>query len=378
MRLVARESSSRTATIAKIETFPLRIPFKPGNKSAPAAWGDKDLPAADSLLVKLTTDDGLEGWGEAFGFRAVSSAKLAVEELIAPFFIGKDALQFGPLMRDIQEKLHIFGRSGPLMYGLSAVDIALWDIAGKASGAPVYKLLGGGAADLPCYASLEKFDDPALVRESVRHAIDAGFRSLKLHEMDLPAARAGREAAGPDVEIMLDVNCEWTLYEALAIAEELEALHLKWLEEPISPPENYDALAKLRKARRIPLAAGENVSTLMEFDRLLAAEAVDFVQPSPAKMGGITELRYIFPLAAIRNVVVMPHSFYEGPGLLAAIHAVASLGTPDSMIEWRYFDLEAHIFGDALAPQDGRISVPQGAGLGIDPEPSVISAYVRR
>lgn len=372
-----REPPSRAAAIAKIETFPLRIPFKPGNKSAPAAWGDKDLPAADSLLVRVTTADGLEGWGEAFGFRAVNSAKLAIEELIAPFFIGKDALQIGPLMRDIQERLHIFGRSGPLMYGLSAVDIALWDIAGKAANTPVYKLLGGGVRDLPCYASLEKFADPALVRESVRQAIDAGFRSLKLHEMDVPAARAGREAAGPDVEIMLDVNCEWTLYEALAIAEQLEELNLKWLEEPISPPENYGALATLRRARRVPLAAGENVSTLIEFDRLLSAEAVDFVQPSPAKMGGITELWKVFPIAAIHNVVVMPHSFYEGPGLLAAIHAVASLGTADSMIEWRYFDLEAHILGDALAPQDGRIPVPQGAGLGIDPDPDVISTYVR-
>jgi L-alanine-DL-glutamate epimerase-like enolase superfamily enzyme len=280
-------------------------------------------------------------------------------------------------MRDIREKLHIFGLSGPLLYGLSAVDIALWDIAGKSANMPVYKLLGGGVTDLPCYASLEKFADPGLVRENVRRTVDSGFRAVKLHEVDVPAARAGREAAGPDIEIMFDVNCEWTLYEALAIAEELEELNLKWLEEPVSPPENYDALAKLRRARRVPLAAGENVSTLMEFDRVLAAEAVDFIQPSPAKMGGITELWKIFPIAAIRNVVVMPHSFYEGPGLLAAIHAVAALGTPDSMIEWRAFNLEAHILGDALVPQRGRISVPQGPGLGIDPDPNVISAYRR-
>src|SRR5262249_50265462 len=138
----------RTMIIAKIETFPLRIPFKPGSRSDAAAWGDKDLPAADSLLVSVTTDQGLQGWGEAFGFRAVTSAKLAVDELIAPLCIGRDARQIAPLMLEVQKKLHVFGRGGALMYGVSAVDIALWDIAGKAANAPVYRLLGGGRADL--------------------------------------------------------------------------------------------------------------------------------------------------------------------------------------------------------------------------------------
>jgi L-alanine-DL-glutamate epimerase-like enolase superfamily enzyme len=100
--------------IAKIETLPLRIPFKSGAGAAASAWGDKGLPAADSLLVKVTTDRGLEGWGETFGFRAVSSAKLAIDELIAPLCIGRDATQIGSLMLDVQKKLHIFGRSGPL------------------------------------------------------------------------------------------------------------------------------------------------------------------------------------------------------------------------------------------------------------------------
>jgi L-alanine-DL-glutamate epimerase-like enolase superfamily enzyme len=114
---------------------------------------------------------------------------------------------------------------------------------------------------------------------------------------------------------------------------------------------------------------------LMDFERMLAAKAVDFVQPSPAKMGGITELVKIFPLASVHNIPVMPHSFYDGPGLLAAIHATAALGTADSMIEWRWFDLEATIYGDKLSPRKGRISVPSGPGLGIDPDPDVIRAY---
>jgi L-alanine-DL-glutamate epimerase-like enolase superfamily enzyme len=363
--------------ITGIEVHPLRIPFKAGSKSDASAWGDRNLPAADSLLVKVTTDSGLEGWGEAFGFRAVASAKLAIDELIAPLCIGQDATRIGPLMLEVQKNLHVFGRGGALAYGMSAVDIALWDIAGKAASAPVCRLLGGGVSDLACYASLVRYSDPSLVRAGVRQAIEAGFGTLKLHEIELSAIRAAREEAGPDIELTVDVNCPWTLTEARARAEELKAVGLKWLEEPLWPPENFDGLAELRRTSGIPIAAGENVSTLMDFERLLAAKAVDFVQPSPAKMGGISELRKVFPLAAVHNIPVMPHSFYDGPGLLAAIHATAALGTADSMIEWRWFDQEAPIYGSALTPMRGRISVPQGPGLGIDPDPDVIRAYRR-
>lgn len=361
--------------ITGIETIALRIPFKAGTKSDASAWGDSNLPAADSLLVRVTTDQGLVGWGEAFGFRAVASAKLAVDQLIGPLCIGRDATRIESLMLEVQKKLHVFGRGGALAFALSAVDIALWDIAGKAADMPLCRLLGGGVASLPAYASLVRYSDPSLVRAAVRHAVDAGFRTLKLHEIELPAIRAAREEAGPDIGLTLDVNCAWTLNEARPIAEELKPLHLKWLEEPLWPPENFNGLAELRRTSGIPIAAGENIYTLMDFERLLAAKAVDFVQPSPAKMGGISELRKIFPLAAVHNIPVMPHSFYDGPGLLAAIHATAAFGTADSMIEWRAFDLEATIYGEKLKPKAGNIPVPQEPGLGIDPDPEVIRTY---
>jgi L-alanine-DL-glutamate epimerase-like enolase superfamily enzyme len=360
--------------IVSIEAIPLRIPFKAGSKSGASAWGDSNLPAADSLLVKVTTDEGLIGWGEAFGFRAVSSAKLAVDQLISPLCIGQDAKRIEPLMLDIWQKLHVFGRGGALAFAVSAVDIALWDIAGKVANAPLCQLLGGGAADLACYASLVRYTDPCLVRAYVRQALSAGFGALKLHEIELPAIRAACEEVGPDIELMLDVNCPWTLHKARQMTGELKSVGLKWLEEPLWPPENFDGLAELR-TNGIPIAAGENVYTLMDFQRMLTAKAVDFVQPSPAKMGGVSELSKIFSLAAIHNTTVMPHSFYDGPGLLAAIHATAALGTADSMIEWRQFDLEATIYGNQLTPKAGRISVPQGPGLGIDPDPEVVRAF---
>jgi L-alanine-DL-glutamate epimerase-like enolase superfamily enzyme len=156
----------------------------------------------------------------------------------------------------------------------------------------------------------------------------------------------------------------------------MATIHARALEEPAWPPENYDGLAGVRRTGVIPVAAGENVSTLMDFDRLLAAEAVDYVQPSPAKMGGVSELRRVFTIAAVQNVAVMPHTFYDGPGLLAALHVTAALGTADSMIEWRHFDLEANVYNDELAPRDGRVLTPQGPGLGFEPDPDVISKYL--
>jgi L-alanine-DL-glutamate epimerase-like enolase superfamily enzyme len=350
-------------TIARIETFPLRIPFRAGTR-----------PPVDSLLVKVTTSQGCEGWGEAFGFEATPATRWLVENLIAPLCTGQESALIGPLMRTAQQQLQVFGRGGPVIHALSAVDTALWDIAGKVVGLPLSQLLGGGGPALPCYASLDPYGDPRAVRAAVREALDAGFRDVKLHEREVPAVRAAREEAGHAVAVMLDVNCPWTLAQARAVAEQLREFRLRWLEEPLWPPDDYDGLARLRAACGIPVAAGENAATLLEFGRLM--DAVDYVQPSPAKMGGVTELCKVFHLAAARGVTVMPHTFYHGPGLLAAVQVTAALGMPDSMIEWRHSDLEAHPYGAALTPDHGQIAVPQGPGLGLDPDPDVLRAFV--
>ena len=362
--------------IDSIETIALRIPFKPGVNADDAAWGRAEKPAADSLLVKVTTSDGMIGWGETFGFGVAPAAKAAIDTMIAPLCLGQDASQMAPLMLEVQKKLHIFGRGGPVMYGISAVDIALWDLAGKAAGLPVHRLLGGAQSDrVPAYASLMRFTKPELVRKNVRAAIDAGFRALKLHEVAPAAIRAAREEGGPEVELMLDVNCPWSLAEAKVQVEALQAVRPRWIEEPIWPPENFSALAQLRQATNIPIAAGENVSTLLEFDRIMTDGAVDIIQPSPAKMGGLTELAKVAALAAARNVTLMVHTFYDGPGLLASIHATAALGGSESMLEWRAFDLEAGLYGSALQPREGFVAVPQAAGLGMDPDADVIRDF---
>ena len=113
----------------------------------------------------------------------------------------------------------------------------------------------------------------------------------------------------------------------------------------------------------------------MDFQHLLEAEAVDFIQPSPAKMGGITELAKVFAMAGVNNTTVKVHTFYDGPGLLAAVHASAALGGSGAWVEWRYFDLEAQLYGDAIVPRNGAIAIPQGPGLGLEPSADVIRRY---
>jgi L-alanine-DL-glutamate epimerase-like enolase superfamily enzyme len=363
--------------IARIEAIPLRIPFATGGPSVAGAWGGgAGKQAVDSLMVSVTTDTGVVGWGESFGFTAIPAVKVVIDSILAPECIGQDATQVGKLSLDLQKKFHIFGRSGAFIYGLSAIDIALWDIAGKVANKPVYQLLGGSDANsLRSYASLTRYANPGLVRENVGRALADGFRHLKLHEIDVDCVRAAREAAGDDVEIMLDVNCPWSVRETLDMTNRLRPFNLRWLEEPVWPPENYSGLARVRKEGGIPIAAGENASTQMDFQHLLEANAVDFIQPSPAKMGGITELSKVFAMANACSTTVMVHTFYDGPGLLAAIHASAALGGPEALVEWRYFDLEAQLYGTAIVPKNGAIAVPQGAGLGLEPNADVIRSY---
>ena len=353
-------------TIAQIETVPLRIPFLAGT-------GEAGRPPVDSLLVKVTTAAGCTGWGEAFGFEAAPAARRAVHDLIEPLCTGRDPALIGPLMREVQQKLQVFGRAGTVIHALSAVDTALWDIKGKTAGLPLHELLGGGPASMPCYASLDPYGDAQAVRAAVRRALDAGFTRVKLHERDPAVARAAREEAGPGTGLMLDVNCPWTYPQALEAAAQLRDLRLAWLEEPLWPPEDYAGLARLRAACGIPLAAGENAGTLLDLGRLM--DAVDFIQPSPAKMGGVTELQAVFRAAAARGAAVMPHTFYHGPGLLAAVHVAAALGQPGTLIEWRYSALEAFPYGPALLPAGGQIQVPRGPGLGLDPDPQVLKDF---
>ena len=356
--------------IARVETVVLNLPMT--IDGATPMLGGRARTSIDMLLVRVDTDAGITGWGEAFGHRIFPATRAAIDTLLGPMCVGRDATAIASLHEDVQRVLHGVGRNGPTMYALSGIDIALWDIAGKAAGLPLYRLLGGSArADLPAYASLLRYGTAAAVTHYTEQALARGYRHLKLHEITVPEVHAAREVAGPDVPIMLDTNCPWSVTEAIEMARRLAPFALTWLEEPVWPPDNVAGLADVRRRGGIPTAAGENYGTAWDFRRAFEAGALDYAQPSVTKLGGVTELRKVVTLAETFGVTVVPHSAYFGPGLLASIHCIAAMAS-ESLVERFYCDFVENPLGDAIHPKDGRIAVPQGPGLGVDPDPALV------
>jgi len=356
--------------ITAVETFVVRMPLVLAG-DAPMVSGQART-AIEMLLVRVDTDAGVSGWGEGFGHRVWPATRTALETMVAPLCIGRDPTAIHALMSDLMRTLHGAGRSGPVLYALSAIDIALWDIAGKLAGLPLYRLLGGSPCpDLPAYASLLRYGKAAALEPRIAEALARGYRLIKIHETDAGIIRAARRAAGEGVPLMVDCNCPWTVEEALAMCRTLRDLDLEWIEEPLWPPEDHAGLARVRAGGGIAVAAGENVASVFEFQRMFERQALTVAQPSVTKMGGVTELRKVFDVAAGFGVRVVPHSAYFGPGLLASIHVCAAQAR-EAWVERFYCDFDVTPFGDAIDPRGGRIAIPQGAGIGVDPDPAVL------
>ena len=358
--------------ITKVETIVVNMPMIIEGSVLPKQGG-RPRTSMDILLVRVDTDAGVTGWGEGFGHRIFPATRAAIDTLVGPMCVGRDPSAISALADELQRGLAGVGRNGPAMYAVSAIDIALWDIAGKVAGLPLYRLLGGSPRErLPAYASLLRYGEPAAVTHYTERALKRGYRHIKLHEISLPPIQAARKAAGPDVAIMVDCNCPWTVAEAIAMARKLQPLDLKWLEEPVWPPEDHAGLARVQEQGGIPTAAGEN-AMLPEFRGLLEAGAIAYAQPSVTKVGGVTQMRKVMALADAHGIPVVPHSAYFGPGLIASIHCIAAMAG-ESLVERYDADFAVNPLHDAILPdQNGCLAVPQGPGLGVEPDTAVIA-----
>lgn len=359
--------------IKSIHAHYVRIPFDMG--APPQEFAGLRFPTMDHLLVQVETDDGFTGWGEGFGHSIIPATKAALEAYVAPWFIGKDSASINALHREAAQAFHIFGGNGPVVYAHSAIDIALWDIAGKRAGLPLSALLGGARRqEVRAYASLLRYAAPGTVGRIAAQMVERGFRHIKLHEHSVDAVRAAREAAGPGVAIMNDVNCPWTVAEALEMEQAFRPSRLYWLEEPVWPPEDHAGLARVRREGATRIAAGENAAGLHDFHDLFTKGAVDIAQPSVTKIGGITEMGKIIALAEAHSVELVPHCAYFGPGNLASIHITASLAT-DTLLENIYANLEASPYGDSMLASNGKVRVPTAPGLGVEPDMKIVEKY---
>ena len=356
--------------IVEVRAVPLAIPLR--EMTPPSSWA---AGIGRQVLVRVATDSGLVGWGECFAYGVQSAVCAIVDEALAPLVVGQDPQRIEHLVSQMHHALMIWGRRGLGMCGVSGVELALWDLAGKAFGVPVYQLLGGLCApSTRAYASLLRYDTPADVRQAVSGVVARGFTAIKLHQIDVESVAAAREAAGPGVDIMLDTNCPWTVEEAIAIGRRLERYGLRWLEEPVWPPEDYAGLARVRAALTTPIACGENEATVFGYRAIIDAGAADIVQPSMTKVGGISEMRKVATLAAAANVTFVPHSFYFGPGLAATLHVAASTpGVP--YVEFPPGELVTSLTAEPIRCIAGAVSAPERPGLGADPDPDVLTRF---
>ena len=335
------------------------------------------IPGAfHQIIVEIKTDGGVTGYGESFALRGTPHATIAViNHVLKPMIMGADPANISSLQEQMYRQTHLFGRYGITTFAISGVDIALWDIAGKSAGLPLHRLLGGAkATKVPAYASLIRYNEREKLKEAALHAKGAGYDTIKIHQVDVESLKTARQAVGGDMKITMDINCVWSPEKAVNMARQFAPYNLFWLEEPIWPPEDFQSLARLGHLIATPIASGENACTAYQFKAMLDAGAAAYIQPSVIKVGGISEWRKVAVLAEAYNVKVAAHSPYFGPGLLATAHLIAASPSAD-WLEYYYVALEASVFKDPPKVKDGYFILPEGPGLGLEIDPTILQRY---
>ena len=359
--------------IVDVKSFATSFPLPPGGN---VRLGIGRAVKKDAVLVKVTTAGGLVGWGESHHARAPSTIAKLVETTLKMLVVGEDAGNVQGIWQKIYIKqLASHGLGAGAAMAMSGIDMALWDIRGKATGWPLYKLLGGTARPIPAYAggiSLG-FQDPASLVEEARLHVAAGYKALKLRlgdnpKDDLARVEAIRKAFGDDLVILSDANTGYTLADARAVMPGLDANKVAWLEEPF-PAHDYRSYHEAKAFGRVPLAAGENHYTRFEFTRLIEECDVTILQPDLSKTGGITEFMKIAAMASAYKLPVHPHTSMTGLNMAASIHVLAALENPG------YFEGDVSInnlFRDVLVSEpyrvdnDGCVRPLEGPGLGLE------------
>lgn len=360
--------------ITRVDSFIIEIPFSDGGIGqgiTPTTWN-----TLENVLVRVEDDRGNVGWGEAFGYFVADATKALIDRLIAPVLVGSTVGDIAAWNLQVQQRLHLFGRYGVTMFAISGVDMALWDLAAHREGVPLHRLLGQASrSEVPAYASLVRYNDNDVAPAMCEKALQLGFRDIKLHEVTLDAIGACRDAVGPNTPLATDVNCGWSIADTREWLPALAAMKLAWLEEPIFPPEDFATLASLR-GHGVALSGGENWCTSLQFEQALTAGAVDSVQPSVTKVGGISECLRIGNIARERGAVVLPHCPYFGPGLLATLH-LAAVQPWVPQVEYLFVEPAGWLYDIEGMRSGNQLQVPQGLGLGLDIDLDVLKRFRR-
>ena len=357
--------------IRSVDVIPLQVPFEDGSAGTglmPTKWTKLDM-----AIVRIETTDGVVGWGDGFAYMCRRATVAAIEDMVAPLVVGQEIQDIPEFNRHLQQRLHLHGRYGITTFAISAIDIALWDIAAKQAGVPLAELIGGTKrTSLPAYASLVRYTDPELVRSFTAKSVSEGYETVKLHEIALDAIEAGRKGAGDKIKLVTDVNCNWSLEETHAIMPHMKRLNLYWVEEPVFPPDDAETLGSLQEQYGVAIASGENACTSVEFER--TAPKIKYIQPSVIKVGGVTEFMKVCDVAEKHGSIVMPHAPYFGPGYWASVQLMAAREICEQF-EHFYIQPENYLDADIPLPRDGSVQVPNKPGIGFEPDTELLDRY---
>ena len=381
--------------IASIQAYAIKIPPLGAESKSDSdqveAYGDYTIAADawtsiysrnhETCLVRLETDDGLVGWGEGQAPVAPRATAAIVEDLCAPLLLGRDPFDveyiWYRLYSAMRERGHV---TGFYVDALAAVDLALYDLLGKALNKPVYKILGGAfRPDVKVYAGLGG-TEPDAAAANARALLAAGYRALKLHlrmpnPQILVVVEAVRRAVGPEVELLVDVHGTRDVSEAIELGKGLEPLGVRWLEAPCQP-EDSRGQAEIARALSMQVATGEWLRTVWEWRDWIALRGFDVAMPDVARTG-LSEGKRIAALCDSFNLPIAPH--VGGGGILSVAATVHySLAIPNFQI--MEHSHEAQTWKGSIAsaypmPQDGRFAAPQEPGLGVEIDEAAVARF---
>ena len=326
------------------------------------------------VLCRVTTRSGLTGYGECLCNRPPMQQALVatIRDAIAPLYIGKSAADRTALNLGARRRFASFGRAGTVLNALAAVDIALWDIAGKADGKSVSALLGGPKRQhLPVMASLDKYDDKARVRARLEQALASGVKAAKVHEAPIDIIEEARREVPRGVPFVADSNNAHTLVDIRRDEARWRALDLLFFEDPLWPPED---LLTVGRMAGVPIGMGADFGSTEQMAVYAKAPAIAVLQPDVCMLGGLSEARRAVAMVEAAGKMAAPHTPFIGPAALASLHLLAVAGA-----EGYFAAIEPgpsrEMYGMALARWQATVDVPTAPGLGFDPAPDFLRRH---
>ena len=359
--------------IAELKAYPTSFPVPPEHR---VALGIGTAIKRDAVVVKVTTAGGLVGWGESHHGRAHTAVAKLIDTTLRQLVLGMDAADVVGVWKKIYDKqLASHGMGAGTCLAMSGIDMALWDIRGKAAGMPLYQLLGGAKRGIPAYAGGVSlgYQLPEQLVDEIRKNLSLGYKAVKLRvgdtvKRDLERIRAVRKAFGDELVILTDANIGYSVEDVRQVMPGMDELNVAWLEEPF-PAHDYRSYALAKGFGRTPLAAGENHYTRFEFNRVIEDGAITILQPDLSKTGGITEGLRIAALASAYKLPIHPHSSMTGLNHAATIHFLCAIDNGG----WFEGDVSrSNLFRDELVhnpgqvDKDGNVWPLEKPGLGLE------------